>query len=385
MDQLKTIAVIGSTGSVGEQALDVIRSMPEKFKALALAAGSNQQRLEEQIKQFQPKAIFLASGLPTTTNIEKNIYQPLEEIVVRDDIDIVLAASSGLDGLPAILAALRAGKKVALANKEALVVGGPVVRQALEFGEPYGAELRPVDSEHSAIWQCLWGESIDQVDQLILTASGGAFRNLSIRELDNVTPTEALKHPTWQMGPKVTIDSATLFNKGLEALEARWLFDLSLEKIDILQHRESVIHSMVTFIDGSVKAQLGVPDMRLPIQIALSYPNRLPIQPAPKLDLAKYESLNFAKVDSAKFPALEITLEAGRREDTTAAALSGADEAAVAHFLNGQCRFTDIAKLLHKAMQQHKPQKNPNLEALLAAEKWGRNFVNEMLKNGERI
>ena len=289
MDQLKTIAVIGSTGSVGEQALDVIRSMPEKFKALALAAGSNQQRLEEQIKQFQPKAIFLASGLPTTTNIEKNIYQPLEEIVVRDDIDIVLAASSGLDGLPAILAALRAGKKVALANKEALVVGGPVVRQALEFGEPYGAELRPVDSEHSAIWQCLWGESIDQVDQLILTASGGAFRNLSIRELDNVTPTEALKHPTWQMGPKVTIDSATLFNKGLEALEARWLFDLSLEKIDILQHRESVIHSMVTFIDGSVKAQLGVPDMRLPIQIALSYPNRLPIQPAPKLDLAKYD------------------------------------------------------------------------------------------------
>ena len=385
MDELKSVAVIGSTGSVGEQALDVISSMPEKFHAIALAAGSNEKRLNEQIKLFQPKAVFLASGLSSTTNITKKIYQPLEEIVVRDDVDIVLAASSGLDGLPSIIAALRAGKKVALANKEALVVGGPAVRQALEFGKPYGAELRPVDSEHSAIWQCLWGESIDQVQQLILTASGGAFRNLSISELDNVTPNEALKHPTWQMGPKVTIDSATLFNKGLEALEARWLFDIPLEKIDILQHRESVIHSMVEFIDGSVKAQLGVPDMRLPIQIALSYPSRLPMQPAPKLNLVEYESLNFSKVNSKKFPALEIVIEAGKREDTTAAALSGADEVAVANFLDEKCRFTDIAKLLHEVIQTHEPQKNPNLDYLLAAEKWGRDFVAQILNQGERV
>ncbi len=385
MAELTRVAILGSTGSVGQQALDVVRGLPERFRVVALAAGGNIEELHRQATEFAPAALAaLPSAAADTLRAEfdGSDWQTLDEMATRDDVDVVLVASSGLAGLRATLAALRAGKKVAIANKEALIVGGPVVRAALAEGEPLGAELRPVDSEHSAIWQCLWGEPVEGIGRLTLTASGGAFRDLSVDELERVTPEQALKHPTWQMGPKVTIDSATLFNKGLEALEARWLFDIPLERIDVLQHRESVIHSIVTFTDGSMKAQLGEPDMRLPIQVALAYPNRAAAQPAPPLDLAARGALHFSAVNVERYPAMAIALEAGRREDTTAAAVSGADEAAVSHFLAGRCRFTDIPQLLELALQTHQSTMEPDLDDLLAAEAWGRQVVNDAVSAG---
>jgi 1-deoxy-D-xylulose-5-phosphate reductoisomerase len=378
------VAVLGSTGSIGTQALDVVRSLPDRFRIVALAAGANVGLLRAQAREFRPAALSARPGRDADALRAEAAaaWQTPEEIAVRDDVDIVLVATSGLAGLAPTIAALRAGKKVAVANKEPLVVGGHAVRAALEDGRSLGAELRPVDSEHSAIWQCLWGEAPEAVERLTLTASGGAFRDYELAALDAVTPEDALRHPTWQMGPKITVDSATLFNKGLEAIEARWLFDIPLDRIEVLQHRESVIHSLVTFRDGSIKAQLGEPDMRLPIQVALSYPDRAPAQPAPPLDLAARGALHFAPVDTERFPALEVALEAGRRDDTSAAAVAGADEAVVQHFLAGRCRFTDIARLLARALDEHRSTASPDLAALLEAEAWGRRFVDEAVAAG---
>ena len=378
------VAVLGSTGSVGRQALDVIRGAPDQFEVAALAGGANVALLSDQIREFQPAAVSALPGAKADAlrDASEADWSDLETIATRPDVDVVLAATNGLAGLAPTIAALRAGKPVAIANKEALVVGGRAVLAALEDGRAAGAELRPVDSEHSAIWQCLWGEPLERVDRLTLTASGGAFRDLDLDQLAAVTPEQATHHPNWDMGKKITVDSATLFNKGLEAIEARWLFDIPLERIDILQHRESVIHSMVTFADGSVKAQLGEPDMGLPIQVALAYPDRAPARPALPLDLAARGALHFGAVDHDRFPALDIALEAGRREDTSAAAVSGADEAAVAHFLGGRCRFTDIPRLLALALETHHPTIEPDLQTLLAAEQWGRRVVDEAVSAG---
>ncbi len=380
------LAILGSTGSVGQQALDVVRALPDDFEVVALAAGSNARLLAAQAREFSPAVLFARPGHDADALHAERIgeWQPLEAMATRDDVDLVLVATSGLAALPATIAALRAGKRVAIANKETLVVGGPAVRAALDAGRALGAELRPVDSEHSAIWQCLWGEAPEAIERLTLTASGGAFRDFDLSQLEAVTAAQALAHPTWKMGPKITIDSATLFNKGLEAIEARWLFDIPLDRIDILQHRESVVHSMVTFRDGSVKAQLGEPDMRLPIQIALAYPHRAAVQPAPALDLARRGSLTFGTVDAERFPALGIALDAGRRDDTSTAAVSGADESAVAHFLAGRIRFTEIARLLAQALEAHEPQRTDDLDALLAAEAWGRQFVDSRIAAGVR-
>ena len=379
------LVILGSTGSVGRQALDVVRALPDQFRLVGLSAGGNVGLLREQVEQFAPLTAWARPGNESgmlRADLGGERWPPLEEMVCRPDVDVVLVATSGIAGLAPTLAALHAGKAVALANKEVLVVGGHAVRDALDAASSRGAEMRPVDSEHSAIWQCLWGEAPGAVDRLTLTASGGAFREFDVEALDRVTPEQALQHPTWQMGPKVTIDSATLFNKGLEAIEARWLFDIPLDRIDVLQHRESVIHSMVTFVDGSMKAQLGEPDMRLPIQCALTYPQRAEAQPAPPLDLAARGALHFGAVDERRFPALPIALEAGRREDTSAAALSGADESAVAAFLAGRCRFTDIARLLGRALDAHEARAEPSLDDLLAAEAWGRRFVDEAVAVG---
>jgi 1-deoxy-D-xylulose-5-phosphate reductoisomerase len=380
------LAILGSTGSVGQQALDVVRALPDAFEVVALAAGGNAGLLHAQAREFSPGALFARPGRDADAlrGETSAAWQPLDVMATRDDVDIVLVATSGLAALPATIAALRAGKRVAIANKETLVVGGPAVRAALNAGRAVGAELRPVDSEHSAIWQCLWGEAPEAVERLTLTASGGAFRDYDPAALDAVTAAQALAHPTWKMGPKITIDSATLFNKGLEAIEARWLFDIPLDRIDILQHRESVVHSMVTFRDGSVKAQLGEPDMRLPIQVALTYPDRGASKPVPDLDLAKRGSLTFGTVDAARFPALGVAIEAGRRDDTSAAAVSGADESAVAHFLAGRVRFTEIARLLAEALDAHRAQRTEDLDALLAAEAWGRQFVDSRVAAGVR-
>ena len=379
------VAVLGATGSVGEQALDVVRSMPDRFAITALTAGTNTARLRAHLDEFRPAAACVRPGREADDlriTFPGIAWQTPEEIATRDDVDVLLVATSGLSGLAPTIAGLRAGKKVAIANKEALVVGGHAVRAALAEGAPLGAELRPVDSEHSAIWQCLWGEAPESIDRLTLTASGGAFRDFPASDLDAVTPAQALEHPTWKMGPKITIDSATLFNKGLEAIEARWLFDIPLERVDILMHRESVIHSMVTFRDGSVKAQLGEPDMRLPIQVALAYPDRAPARPAPPLDLALRGELHFGPTSIERYPALGVALEAGRRDDTSAAAVAGADEAAVEHFLAGRCRFTDIPRLLARALEAHEAVATPDLDALLAAEGWGRRYVDELITAG---
>jgi len=379
------VAVLGSTGSVGQQALDVVRALPDRFCVTAIGAGSNVGLLRRQVQEFRPAAVWARPGVDADAlarELGDAAWQPLDVMAAREDVDLVVVATSGLAGMAPTLAALAAGKPVAIANKEVLVVGGHAVRTLLEEHRARGADLRPVDSEHSAIWQCLWGEAPGSIDRLTLTASGGSFRDHDLAALEHVTPAEALNHPTWQMGAKITVDSATLFNKGLEAIEARWLFDIPLDRIDVLQHRESVVHSMVTFIDGSVKAQLGEPDMRLPIQVAIGYPDRLPARPAPELDLAKRGSLTFSAVDERRFPALIAVLEAGRRNDTSAAALSGADESAVAHFLAGRCRFTDIARLLERALDRHTPTARPELEHLLEAERWGRRFVDEAVTAG---
>jgi 1-deoxy-D-xylulose-5-phosphate reductoisomerase len=381
------VAILGSTGSVGEQALDVVRLLPERLQVVALAAGGRVGRLHEQAREFRPRLLACRDGRDAAAlHAEARVWggevASLEEIATMPEADVVLVATTGLASLRPTIAALRAGKKVAIANKETLVVGGHAVRAALEEGRALGAEIRPVDSEHSAIWQCLWGESPENVETLTLTASGGAFRDYDLRALEGVTAQEALNHPTWQMGPKITIDSATLFNKGLEAIEARWLFDIPLDRVEILQHRESVIHSMVTFRDGSVKAQLGEPDMRLPVQVALLYPDRGDAKPAPPLDLAKRGALHFGEVDAERFPALGVALEAGRRDDTSAAAVAGADESAVAHFLAGRIKFTDMARLLARTLEAHASTRQPSLDELLAAEQWGREYVDRAVTAG---
>jgi 1-deoxy-D-xylulose-5-phosphate reductoisomerase len=293
----------------------------------------------------------------------------MHEIAARPEVDIVVAATVGDAGLDAALAALAAGKAVALANKEVLVMAGRVINATAAAG---GGSLRPVDSEHSAIWQCLWGEQHGSIERLILTASGGAFRDLSADELTRVTPSQALHHPTWEMGRKITIDSATLMNKGLEAIEARWLFDIPLDRIDVLMHRESIVHSLVEFSDGSVKAQLGVPDMRLPILCALSYPDRLAGAVAPRLDLARVGTLHFGAPPAGRYPCLDLALEAGRRGGTYPAVLVGAGEVAVSGFLHEQIGFTEMAQAVEDALSAHLSDSDDDLHSVRAATEWAR-------------
>ena len=283
MTDPKRIAVLGSTGSVGRQALDVIAQLPERFEVVGLAAGRNTSVLAQQIAEFRPRYAIAASESADVTAAVQNAgatLTPMEEMAVADDVDIVLVGTAGAAGLEPTLAALRAGKSVAIANKEVLVMAGHLIRRAMLEG---GGDIRPVDSEHSAIWQCLWGEEDHEIRRILLTASGGSFRDFDADQLAQVTPEQALNHPTWNMGAKITVDSATLMNKGMETIEAMWLFDVPMEKVEVVLHRESIVHSMVEFSDGSVKAQLGLPDMRLPIQCALAYPERMPKPPAPEL------------------------------------------------------------------------------------------------------
>ena len=300
----------------------------------------------------------------------------MDEIAASGDVDLVVVATGGRAGLRPTVAALEAGKAIALANKEVLVMAGNVITA---LAARHGAQLRPIDSEHSAIWQCLWGEDVAKVRRLILTASGGAFRDRPLDELARVTPEEALRHPTWKMGRKITVDSATLFNKGLETIEARWLFGIGLERIEVLQHRESVIHSMVEFVDGSVKAQLGVPDMRLPIQCAITYPDRADVAPIPPLNLARIGSLQFGEIDHARFPCLRLAMEAGRRGGTHPAVLAAADEIAVEQFLAGRCGFLDIPRAIEDVLAAHDPVDDPTLDQVLAADAWARDHASRVL------
>lgn len=376
------LAILGSTGSIGRQTLDVVRSLPERFNIVALAAGGNVTLLEEQVREFRPRYVcagreadYLMARLGTGGQAAK--WSEMEEMAAHPDVDLVVVATVGSAGLGPTLSAIRAGKAVALANKEVLVMAGHLITVEARRS---GAELRPIDSEHSAIWQCLWGEQRESVERIVITASGGPFRDTPVDELAKVTAQEALRHPNWQMGQKITVDSATLLNKGLECIEARWLFDVPLERIDVILHRESLVHSLVEFRDGSLKAQLGVPDMRLPIQCALTYPERLPGTQVPRLDLKLAGTLTFSRADTKQYPCLALALEAGSRGGTHPAVLAAADEIAVQHFLAGHIRFTDIAHSIQDALTAHKPLTNPDLDDVLHADAWARTYTEDWVR-----
>jgi 1-deoxy-D-xylulose-5-phosphate reductoisomerase len=364
--------VLGSTGSIGCQTLDVIRAHPDRFEVIGLAAGRNVELLAQQVQEFRPTLVACADFDALQSRVDGNVRQAsIVDVACDPDVDIVLAGMVGKQGLEPALKALLCGKTVALANKEAMVMAGALLQDAARRG---GGDIRPVDSEHSAIWQCLAGEDASSVSRLVLTASGGALRDLPLNELEAITPQAALAHPTWQMGPKITIDSATLFNKGLEVIEARWLFDIPFDRIEVVMHRESIVHSMVEFVDGSLKAQLSAPDMRLPIQYALSYPQRLPLQ-LPGLDFAALGSLRFEPLDMERYPCLGYALAAGARAGTYPAAVAAADEEAVNAFLAGRLPFLDIPRLLSDTLEKHVSSDETSLEAVLAADAWGREFA----------
>jgi len=376
------LAVLGSTGSIGRQTLEVVRSLPGRFNVIALAAGGNVTLLEEQVREFRPRYVcagreadYLMDRVGTRGQAAR--WAEMEEIAAHPDVDLVVVATVGSAGLEPTLAAVRAGKAVALANKEVLVMAGHIITAEARRSR---AELRPIDSEHSAIWQCLWGEDRDSIECIIITASGGPFRDTPLQELARVTAQEALRHPNWQMGQKITVDSATLLNKGLECIEARWLFDVPLERIDVILHRESIVHSLVEFCDGSLKAQLSIPDMRLPIQCALTYPGRLPGVSVPRLDLKLIGTLTFGKPDTKQYPCLVLALEAGRRGGSCPAVLAAADEIAVQHFLAGHIRFPDIAHIVSDALNSHRPLANPSLDEVLHADAWARSYTEDWVK-----
>jgi 1-deoxy-D-xylulose-5-phosphate reductoisomerase len=367
---VRRVALLGSTGSIGRQTVEVLAAHPDAFTVVALAAGSNAVLLAEQAGRLRPTAVALGNddaltGLDLPTGTERvGGSDALEALATRDDVDLVIVATGGVVSLRPVLAALRRGKVVATANKETLVAGGhlvmPLARQlaatvaAADPGDAYAsplAWLRPIDSEHSAIWQCLVGEAMTAVASLVLTASGGPFLDSTAEELATVTPAQALRHPTWSMGAKITIDSATLANKGLEVIEAHWLYDVDYDAIEVVIHPQSVVHSAVRFVDGSLKAQLGTPDMRLPIQYALTYPDRRPSPAAPP-DLIATGRLDFRAPDEGRFPALRIAREAGRLGPRASAALIAADEVAVARFLDGSLDFPGIPRLLEAAVER---------------------------------
>ncbi|MBI2979952.1 MAG: 1-deoxy-D-xylulose-5-phosphate reductoisomerase [Chloroflexi bacterium] len=375
----KRIAVLGSTGSIGQQTLEVVRALPDRFQVVGLAAGKNTALLARQIKEFKPEFVCYQEQ-KTQAHLTDNEYEllSLEELASHTRVDTVVIATAGKAGLSPTLAAIRAGKDVALANKESLVAAGEIITREAKLNS---ARILPVDSEHSAIWQCLRGET-QPASQLILTASGGPFHQCSLAQLNEVTVEQALKHPSWQMGSKVTIDSATLMNKGLEIIEAHWLFDIPIDNISVLIHPQSIIHSMVEFIDGSVKAQLSCPDMRLPIQYALSYPERLANPQLPRIDWSNIKALKFESPDFDIFPCLKLAIAAGRKAGTYPAVLCAADELAVELFLSRRIKFTDIARLVEQVLDKHKAIANPTLEEIIAADDWAREKVSQLNTGG---
>jgi len=381
----KRIALLGSTGSIGQQTLDVVRAFPEHFQVVALAARQNVELLASQAREFHVPVTACFAQLPEVAQAARaalpNVLlgeEGLLEVATLPAADILVAATSGLVGLNPTLAAIRAGKTIALANKETLVMGGHLVMDEVRRA---GVSILPVDSEHSALWQCLRGESSADVRRLIITASGGPFRHSTLEEMRTVTVEQALAHPTWQMGSKITIDSSTLMNKALEVIEARWLFDIPYEKIEIVVQPESVIHSMVEYRDGSIKMQASLPTMHLPILYALSYPARLDTSSTGllrELHWPEVARLHFEALDVARFPCVRLALEAAKRGDTYPSVLVGVDEEAVALFLAGKIGLLDIAALIETILEQHQPVANPDVPAILEACAWARQRTREL-------
>ncbi|HJT64608.1 MAG TPA: 1-deoxy-D-xylulose-5-phosphate reductoisomerase [Candidatus Limnocylindria bacterium] len=377
------IALLGSTGSIGRQTLDVVRAAPDRYELKALAAGHADHDFQAQVRDWPTASVWAAEGLIPDLEWVRWANGGLEELATADGVDIVVVATTGMTALPAVLAALRAGRRVALANKEALVTGGHLVRAALPAGVDDALDwLRPVDSEHSAIWQCLRGERIEDVARLILTASGGPFRDRDPASLADVTPADALAHPTWQMGPKITIDSATLVNKAFEAIEAKWLYDLPYPRIDAVLHPGSIVHSLVEFVDGSFKAQLGLPDMRLPIQYALSYPERHP-GPARAAAPEDWQPLTFSALNPARFPAYATVRAAAEAGGNRGTVLNAADEVAISAFLVGALPFPAIATTIERAVERWGNDTEPTLDDVSALDAEVRGSLEAELGIGE--
>ncbi len=381
---MKYISILGSTGSIGVSTLDIIQHYPDRFKVLGLAAGTNVDLLEEQCRRFKPIAVSLkreADAQKLQARLGQGgteVYWGAEGLIrlaTLDQVQLVVSAVVGIAGLMPTLAAIEAGKDIALANKEVLVTAGELLmRKVAEVG----VKLIPVDSEHSAIFQCLQGVHKNEIARLILTASGGPFADFPSSQLAEVTPEQALRHPTWKMGDKISVDSASLMNKGLEVIEARWLFDVEVDRIEVLIHPQSIVHSMVELADGSIIAQLGIADMRIPILYALSYPERLS-NPLPPLDLTKSAGLTFSRPDTDRFPCLEYAYQAAKAGGTHPTALNAANEVAVAAFLNSEIGFNDIAYIVKQIVDEHQYQKLSNIQQTLLADKWARKMAKSQL------
>ena len=372
---VKGIAILGSTGSIGRQTLDVIRAFPQQFSVVGLAGWRNLGLLREQVEEFHPAMVFCKDSTNGASFPEFSgaVNTPMEEMACDPKVDLVVVATVGTSGLLPTLAALSAGKAVALASKETIVMAGALIaKKVSESGT-----ILPVDSEPSAIWQCLQGDDQD-VSRLIITASGGAFRDRPLEELAGVTPEEALRHPTWTMGRKITVDSATLMNKAFEVMEAHWLFNVPWDRIDVVLHPQSIVHSLVEFNDGSVKAQLARPDMRLPLQYALFYPRRMANQWALSLDIAKLGSLDFGPLDNERYPGFNIALDAAREGGTYPAALCAADDVAVNLFLEHRLGFLEIPNLVQRVLDEHTPGSESSLDDLQEASSWARRRAEEV-------
>jgi 1-deoxy-D-xylulose-5-phosphate reductoisomerase len=380
---MKHIAILGSTGSIGTQALDVIAANRDRYTITALAAYKNEQLLAEQIEYFKPKIAVLmdkaaADRLAHRYHGNTQILtgeDGLIEAATFDQSDTVLTSLVGFAGLRPTVAAIKARKNIALANKETLVAAGELV---MSLAREHNVTISPVDSEHSAVFQCLNGENKQQIQRVILTASGGPFRECTTEQMRTATIEDCLKHPNWSMGRKITVDSATLANKGLEVIEAKWLFGVAYENIDVCVHPQSIIHSMVEFVDGSIMAQLGMPDMRIPIQYALSYPDRIPSD-FPRLDLTSLSALTFYKPDTEKFPALQLAYSAGNQGGTMPCVYNAANEVGVYAFLNGEIGFLDIANVIRYTMEKHTLITTPSLENIHDADAWARGVARQAL------
>ena len=361
---MKNLVILGSTGSIGRQTLDIVRAFPQEFKVIGLAAGHNTKLLSKQIQEFKPKHIYslATTNLPTS----ETSFTSLSEMASIPEVDIVIVATTGSAGLIPTLNALKEGKSVALSNKEPIVMAGHLIKS---YESLYGGHILPVDSEPSAIWQCIQGED-NEIRRLIITASGGPFREWDTSELDSVTPSQALNHPTWAMGEKITIDSATLMNKAFEVIESHWLFNVEWNSIKVMIHPQSTIHSMVEFQDGSVKAQLGPPDMRLPIQYALFYPNRLSNELIPKLDTNNVYSFDLKPLNPDRYPCFELALTTAKNGGTFPTILSSADEVAVNAFLKGKLSFTQIPNLIERVINEHQPSSGTDISEIIEADRW---------------
>jgi 1-deoxy-D-xylulose-5-phosphate reductoisomerase len=386
---MKKLAVLGSTGSIGVSTLSLVEQFPDRFQVVALAAGKNLTKLKEQVHFFHPAVVSLTSEadardlrtqLPHFRGEILWGEEGLRAIATCAEADMVMSALVGAIGLAPTLAAIRAGKAVALANKEALVISGELMTRE---ARRHGVQILPVDSEHNAIFQALHGHQRTQVKRIILTASGGPFLQRPAEDLPLVSVEEALRHPTWKMGSKITIDSATLMNKGLEVIEARWLFDLPPEQVSVIIHPQSIVHSMVEYVDGSVLAQLGIPDMTIPISYILAYPDRLPLHHLPALDLAAAAQLTFFQPDFVKFPCLGLAYEALRQGGTCPAVLNAANEVSVESFLAGQLCFTDIAAVNEGVLAAHNQRAVADLDDLLEADRWARAQARTLLNRAQ--